>query len=259
MSTWIFLRGLTRESRHWGGFAETFRQEITDADVHTVDLPGNGLLHTRRSPLQVTEMVDSCRAQLLRQHTPPPYHVLAMSLGAMVTVAWAERYPDEICGCVLVNTSLRPFSPFYRRLRPASYFPLLHCLLPGSSAHDWESTILRLTSRKYEQSGEILNAWVDYRSEHPVSARNAFRQLLAAVRYRAPLAKPLPPILVLASQNDALVDPRCSRQIVQRWSTAFAEHPTAGHDLPLDDGCWVARQVRCWLQTSAARSSVTPR
>ena len=33
MSTWIFLRGLTRESRHWGNFPETFRSEVPAAQV----------------------------------------------------------------------------------------------------------------------------------------------------------------------------------------------------------------------------------
>ena len=77
-------------------------------------------------------------------------------------------------------------------------------------------------------------------------------QLVAAARYRAPLARPAPPLLILASEHDALVDHSCSRQLARHWTTAFAEHPTAGHDLPLDDGPWVARQVGHWLRTRSA-------
>ena len=134
MSTWIFLRGLTRESRHWGSFPETFRQAVPEADVHTIDLPGNGRLHRLKSPADVAEMAESCRAQLLASGIPPPYHVLAMSLGAMVTIAWAARHPEEIRGCVLINTSLRPFSPFHQRLKPGNYLPLIKPLLTGASA-----------------------------------------------------------------------------------------------------------------------------
>ena len=43
------------------------------------------------------------------------------------------------------------------------------------------------------------------------------------------------------------------RRLAAQWATAFAEHPTAGHDLPLDDGAWVARQVGDWLRTLAGR------
>ena len=35
-----------------------------------------------------------------------------MSLGAMVAVAWANAHPQELARCVLINASLRPFSPF---------------------------------------------------------------------------------------------------------------------------------------------------
>ena len=249
MSTWIFLRGLTRESRHWGPFAETFRSEVPAAQVFTPELPGNGTLNAETSPLHVEEMAESVRSRLLAQGIRPPYHLLAMSLGAMAAVAWADRHPDEIHGAVLINTSLRPFSPFYRRLRPGSYIRLLKLALPGACEHDWESTILDLTSRQSGYPAEVLKKWVAYRHEYPVSPRNALRQLFAAARYRAPSARPVPLMLILTSRHDALVDHSCSHQLARLWDTAFAEHPTAGHDLPLDDGLWVARQVGQWLQS----------
>lgn len=249
MSTWVFLRGLTRESRHWGSFPETFRQAVPEADVHAIDLPGNGRLHRQKSPADVAEMAESCRAQLLASGMPPPYHVLAMSLGAMVTIAWAARHPEEICACVLINTSLRPFSPFHQRLKPGNYLPLINPLLTAASAGDWERTILQLTSRHAAHPASVLKDWVAFRDEYPVSFSNACRQLLAAARYRAPLQQPPTPMLVLASTMDGLVDPRCSRGLATRWHTAFAEHPTAGHDIPLDDGPWVAEQVSRWLHT----------
>jgi hypothetical protein len=39
--------------------------------------------------------------------------------------------------------------------------------------------------------------------------------------------------------------------LVDRWKTSLAIHPDAGHDLPLDDAAWVARQVRDWLAAGA--------
>lgn len=248
MSTWIFLRGLSRESRHWGAFPETFRQALPDAEVYALDLPGNGRRHGQESPIEVAGMAEFCRAELTRLGLSPPYHVLALSLGAMAAVAWAHRHPEEIAACVLVNTSLRPFSPLYRRLRPGCYLPLIKLLLLGGSPQEWENTILRLTSRMVRRPQETVEAWVGYRRECPVSSRNAWRQLLAAARYRAPLARPACPVLVLASARDALVHPDCSRRLAAQWQTGFAEHPAAGHDLPLDDGAWLAREVGAWLR-----------
>ncbi|OHC64558.1 MAG: hydrolase [Rhodocyclales bacterium GWA2_65_20] len=247
MSTWIFLRGLTRESRHWGDFPAAFRGEIPAADIVALDLPGNGRLHRMRSPTSVAAMAEYCRAELLAQGIRPPYRLLAMSLGAMVAVAWATKHPEEIAGCVLINTSLRPFSPFYSRLRPGNYAALLGLALPGGNADATERTILRLTSKLAGQRTQIVAAWSAWRREHPVSHANALRQLLAASRYRAPARKPAVPMLILAGAADTLVDPRCSQQLARLWQTDFAEHPGAGHDIPLDDGAWVVRQVRDWL------------
>jgi len=79
-----------------------------------------------------------------------------------------------------------------------------------------------------------------------VSASNAMRQLLAAARFRAPEVAPPAPLLVLCSRGDRLVDPQCSIRLAAAWNARLAVHPTAGHDLPLDDGPWVAARVREW-------------
>jgi len=80
-----------------------------------------------------------------------------MSLGAMVAVAWAQSHPEEVAAQVLINTSMRRFSPLYQRLRPANYLPLLRLLLTGAALQDWERAILHMTSqvamRTYCQAG----------------------------------------------------------------------------------------------------------
>jgi pimeloyl-ACP methyl ester carboxylesterase len=247
VSTWILLRGLTREARHWGNFAEAFADEIPDAQLFAPDLPGNGTLNAQESPVRVEAMAEAIRSQLISQGIAPPYHLLAISLGAMVAVDWAARHPDEIHGAVLINTSLRPFSPFYRRLKPGNYLPLLKLAWPGGSDLNRERVILEMTSRHAEQTDELLSNWQAYRRDRPVAVGNALRQLIAALRYRAPLARPPAPLLILSSRNDTLVDSACSRQLAQRWDAPHAVHPSAGHDLPLDDGAWVALAVSRWL------------
>lgn len=245
MSTWIFLRGLMRERRHWGDFPHIFTNNIADAAIHLPELPGNGRLHRLTSPARIESMVE-CYRRALAAHAPP-YHLLALSMGAMVAVAWAEKYPAELAGCVLINTSLRPFSPFHQRLRWHVYSDLFRLACMNGNAAQRERLILRLTSSRGEGQAELLHAWTAYQREYPVSRRNALRQLAAAVRYRAPARKPPVPMLVLAGARDGLVDPRCSQRVATQWQTGFALHPEAGHDLPLDDGPWVAHQVRNWL------------
>ena len=251
MSTWILLRGLTRESRHWGNFVDTLQRELRGAAILALNLPGNGDMNHLPSFGEVEGMVSWCRRELSSRGLRPPYYLLGMSLGAMVAADWARAHADEVRGCVLINTSMRPFSRFYQRLRPANYPALLRLALLGGSDQAWETTILRITSNA-GPAATTLAAWTAWRRERPVTRANALRQLLAAWRYRAPARRPITPILVLGSARDALVDAQCSRDIAARWQADYAEHPTAGHDLPLDDGAWVARQVRAWLDAQPA-------
>jgi pimeloyl-ACP methyl ester carboxylesterase len=247
VSTWVFLRGLIRESRHWGDFPAVFGNHIAQADIVLLDLPGNGRLHRLSSPMRVEDMVECYREALAAKGLKPPYNTLALSLGGMIAVAWAERYPAELDRCVLINTSLRPFSPFYQRLKIQSYRDLAGLAIANGNAEKRERLIFGLTTRCRNNQEDIVDAWAAYRRECPVSGRNALRQLIAASRYRAPLKKPAVPMLVLTSSFDRLVDSRCSQRIASQWQTDLFMHPEAGHDLPMDDGPWVARQIRDWL------------
>lgn len=246
MNTWILLRGLMRETRHWGDFPARLQAALPHDRVLAIDLPGNGTLHHETSPLQVAEMVQCCRRQLAQRGLSGPYGLVALSLGGMVATAWADSQPGEISRAVLINTSMKPFSPFYRRLRPQNYPSLFWHGLQASHGRQFEQLLLRLTSSRADPT--VLPHWLAWRAQHPVSRSNALRQLLAAARFRAPLQKPSPPLLVLAGNADRLVDHRCSLALARGWQTALAVHPWAGHDLPLDDANWVAEQIGNWVK-----------
>ena len=248
MSTWILLRGLTREVRHWGGFPALLQAYFPRCQVVPMELPGNGQLNHQRSPYSIEAMAEFCDAEMLRRGLPGPHKVLAMSLGAMVAVEWAARRPQAFSALVVINTSLRPFSPFYQRLHPSAYPALLRLALPGCTAAQWEKTVLRLTSQHADQApANLLAQWLSYRLDRPVSHANALRQLWAAGRYRAPVAKPAVPMLILNSAQDRLVSPECSVKLARAWQCPLVQHPSAGHDLPLDDAVWVVRQISRWL------------
>ncbi|WP_300756910.1 alpha/beta hydrolase [Janthinobacterium sp.] len=247
MATWILLRGLMREQRHWGIFPAQLALALPNSTIITPDLPGNGQRHGMDSVTNVLEMVEFLRQDLQAQKLKPPYHVLALSLGGMVAVEWASRYPQEVVRCVLINTSMRPYNPFYQRLRWQNYPALLRQLLFGNPDSQ-EALILRLTSSRYRDGNPALLAdWRRFQQQYPVSQRNALRQLLSAARYRAPTSRPTMPVLIMAGAQDRLVDHRCSQQLARAWLADCLIHREAGHDLPLDQGDWVAQSVARWV------------
>jgi pimeloyl-ACP methyl ester carboxylesterase len=233
-----------RESRHWGEFPLQFQNAMDAKHVVPLDFPGNGSLHALKSLSSVEEMVDYARSHLKQLGYAPPYNLLGLSLGAMVAVAWSERYPEELEKMVLINTSLAPYNPFYLRLRPKNYTALTRLLYGSAAQH--ESLILSLTSTRSrtENMQAILEQWIAYATECPIKRSNILRQLKAALIFRAAPTRPSVHTLLLAGQQDQLVNVKCSLGLAQHWGCAIKLHPTAGHDLPLDDGVWVTQQVK---------------
>ena len=255
----VLIRGLTRESRHWGVFSNPngplARQlatlpQVAMPRIITVDLPGNGRFHAQRSPQSVPEMVELARAQLLADGHAPPYTLVAMSLGAMVATDWAQRYPSDAFRLILINTSLRSYAALHRRLRPASWLPLAIAALRWAKekhAERVEQVVHRLTCRRLDTRAADIAAWTEIRRSAPVSPGNAMRQLLAAARFHSAAEPPRCRTLLLSSAGDSLVHPQCSSAIASRWRAGHYQHPWAGHDLPHDDPKWVSARIAGWL------------
>jgi alpha-beta hydrolase superfamily lysophospholipase len=250
-NVWVLLRGLSRESGHWGVFPEHLLKEVRalqpGVKLHLLDLPGTGALRRQASPTQVSAIVDECRAELRRRGVNGPISGLGMSLGAAVLSDWANRYPGEIEAGVLINPSLRPFSELFRRPRPLNYLGLALLSLSRFSARLREERVLQLTTR-LTPSQAVIERWLELQRQHPLGVRNTARQLLASLRYRASRTRPAAPMLLLCSKADTLVDWRCSQAISRAWGAPLRLHTKAGHDLPLDDPQWVARAVADWLR-----------
>ncbi len=238
---WFFLRGLVRETGHWSGFLEKFAAAFPGVEVVGLDLPGNGQRFREASPVSISVMREKVRAEFLARKGANNY-LFALSLGAMVGLEWMHKHPD-FQGAVLLNTSLRGLCPLHERLRPANYGKILRAMRSKDIAAR-ERMILEMTSVSADRFASLVPAWTKIQEERPVSTRNALRQLLAALRFRPPQNKPSAPLLLLASAQDGLVNPRCSQRIAAHWQVPLQVHPTAGHDLTLDAGDWVVEQVR---------------
>lgn len=247
MTRWVLLRGLTRASSHWADFPEQLADR-TGWPCTALDLPGNGEQAHLPSPTRVADMVAFARQALLGRGLQPPYRVLAMSLGGMVATHWAQNHPAEVAGLVLVNTSMRPHNPLTHRLRPGRWPALAAIAWHWGQADAVESRVHRLTCQRTDTWARDVADWATVRERAPVHAANAWRQLLAATRFRAAPEPPQSPVLLLSSACDRLVNPACSSTVAAAWQATHRQHPWAGHDLPHDDPFWVCDAVAAWLK-----------
>lgn len=242
---WLLLRGLTREAGHWGRFPDELRAARGGGTVLTPDLPGAGTRYREASPASIDTLVRAVRADHLARHGPGPVKLLGLSLGGLVAAHWLLTWPEEVAAAVVVNSSTRALSPFWQRLRPAAW-PALAALaaMPGAwGSAAAEARILALSSATPGRHVAVLADWAALSRHQPVRRLNALRQLWAAARAGLPAGRPASPVLVVASHGDGLVDPRCSAALARHWGCPIAWHPSAGHDLALDDGPWLAATV----------------
>jgi len=261
-SHWILLRGLAREARHWNDFPEKLTRALEargeNARVDALDLPGTGRFSEMKSPLSIAEMTEFAREKFIeirrkqRERGEKPSEktrLIAVSMGGMIAADWMERWPDDFKECVLINTSFAGFSPVHHRLTPGAVKHIFGTLRQKTKVQQTLHELDLVTNTLEPEAREsIAKKWQTYFDERPFTIENFSRQLFAAARFRAPAEKPNTPVLVLYSEHDRMVSPECSKEIIRRWKASSEAHPTAGHDLTLDDAQWVIEKTLAWQE-----------
>lgn len=239
----VLLRGLAREQGHWGDFPAQLEQTL-QRPVLLQDLPGMGDYHQLESPASLSGLADWLLPVLRRRHAGP-WHLLAMSLGAMLALELAVRARSEVASLALLNTSAGQLTPFYQRLRWQQYPAVLAAMLAPLRLR--EQLILQMTSQRADVRTRQLPLAVQIARQRPVQRRNVLRQLWAASQFR-PAQKPQCPLLLLCGADDKLVDPACSAALAACWQLPLAVAPAAGHDLVLDAPDWLLAKLQAFYQ-----------
>jgi pimeloyl-ACP methyl ester carboxylesterase len=248
---WLLLRGLAREKRHWHQFSRSFAVRAGDARVHFLDVAGAG---TERSRLPLPSVPWLARdiAQRLADRWGPAlegavptrrWSAIGLSLGGMVALELCRQLPRHFKRAVVINASSR-LTGAASRFRPAAAFAL------GRAARDAdlvrrEERILALTSRLplAERSRHALLA-AGFARQAPMTPASVCAQLLAAARFRPPPRREVDArLLFVCSRGDALVNPECTRDLADFYASPVDEHPSAGHDLALDDPEWLCERI----------------
>lgn len=244
--TWLLIRGLAHEQEHWGKFREMLQKKYPDDEIFGVDLPGVGVYHKETAPIGLKETLNIVRNNTLGE-IRPPYYIISMSFGSMIAIEWAKSHPSDITGIVVMNTSIGKYSHFYNRLQSKTWRSFLKRVTTTDPA-EIEKIILSITSSKTEGLDEVVQERVEIHRKRPVTIENILRQLVAAAIYRSDGEPPSVPTLILAGKGDRLCDPSCSKKISNEWNLPLRVHPTAGHDLTLDEPEWVLEEISKWVQ-----------
>lgn len=243
----ILLRGLAREAAHWLEFPELLRKATENTcQLHLIDFPGCGKYCKQPALRSIAAMTDHARAEIASisaMTSGENVFIVGISMGGMVALDWAQRFSQEVCGLILINSSSGD-QPVWWRLRPRAWLiMLLAFLLPRRQR---EALVLRTVSNDSARYPKRLQQWLAIQQQRPVTRRAIFTMLRAAAQFQPQPACAVNG-LVLASSNDRMVSVRASESLAEYFNWPLKHHPHAGHDLPTDDGQWVVNEITQWI------------
>ncbi len=215
----------------------------TGGEVLRLDLPGVGTERDRPAPTSIAETVADLRARFLASRGPGPWGLFAPSLGGMIALHWAEFYPEDFARVAVCNTSAKDLAGLFERFSFEALGTVAKSLWAGEGEAR-QAHILALVSNTVHGQSHAA-AFASFAQDAPIGPAVMSRQLFAASKARAPARLELP-LLVLCSEADRLCAPKASRVLAERLGAPLRVHPTAGHDLPLDDPDWVIDQLADW-------------
>ncbi len=243
----VGIRGLVRGNFHWLAFPESLKKVVPEVTFLPLEMAGNGHRSNELSHMNPEAVIQDFRQQLQAwKGSHPEYHsaqitVLAISLGGMLALKWAELYPNEIDQLIVVNSSLNQCSPFYKRLIPKNYFRIFKTLGFGSIAEK-EALILDVTSNSQSLQKSHLLKYIEFSTQNKIRSVNFIRQLILASRIKIINPLRLSPVFIY-SENDGLVSCDCSKALAQKFNGSLHVNSIAGHDLSFDQPDWLAQKI----------------
>ncbi|CAK0758522.1 Pimeloyl-(acyl-carrier protein) methyl ester esterase [Gammaproteobacteria bacterium] len=194
----VLLHGWGFHGGVWDELAETLAG--WGRRVHVVDLPGHG-----HSPVPVTPLEVDGLAEAVRATVPVGAAWVGWSLGGMVALAAAIRYPDEVSALVLIGAS-----PCFVRGPdwPAAVAPELLSEFGRGLTEDWRATLQRfLALQARAVAGQIVRCLRTSMFALPPNpaALAAGLTVLQETDLRSRLSAVICPTLVLLGERDTLV------------------------------------------------------
>jgi pimeloyl-ACP methyl ester carboxylesterase len=240
--TWILLRGLGRESGHWGPFVPALAAALPEARIVTLDLPGTGSRLQERAPRTIGENVERLReAPELREARGSPTFLFGLSFGGMVAMDWGARHGEELAGIIVAASSSSDVAPLWKRFSPGGFYGLVLGLIDPDPRRR-HGRMADLILNRDDVRAEAVRLWVQIERTRPITRDTLRAQMLAAGAWRAPSAISRP-LRFLVGANDRLVHPDCSRRLARRYGAPLSTHREAGHDLTTDATGWAVEEV----------------
>ena len=241
-ANFYLLRGLGRDSRHWGSFIQQLESQSYCHKAIGMDLPGTGRFNELSSPLTIKQTAEFVATQIETDEHEPKV-LVAVSLGAMVGLELLKIRPQMFQKAFVMNSSFKNLSPIKHRLQLAGMKQLVKILSFKNDPEKSEYEVLKMVSANKERWQEVSQEWAKLATEKRIKPQNFARQLAAAALYKLYPEPPETPVIILNGGKDKMVHPDCSQALADYWEAPLYTNLKAGHDICIDDPEWVLERI----------------
>jgi 3-oxoadipate enol-lactonase len=224
----VFLNGTTQTTLYWGGLIPIFSRHF---GLLCYDARAQGQSDLGHKPISLSLHVSDLRA-LLRELSIDRAHMVGISHGAWVALAFTAEFPEIVDHLVLCSLSAKTNDRSRTIVR--SWLEILR--LSGLKAMAWAALPIVFGNTFLNQHQKIFDKIVD-----AVVLRNRKKslitQLAAVLEYPTPASicqKLSHPVLVVSGTEDPIVDPGDVRQLANLYNARHEEIPEVGHSIPAE-------------------------
>jgi len=235
------LNGTTQTTLYWGSLVPVFSKRF---GLLCYDARGQGQSDLGNKPISLKLHVSDLK-DLLAYLAVDTAHLVGISHGAWVALAFSAEYPEMVDHLVLCSLSAKTNDRSRTIIR--SWLEILR--LSGLEAMAWAALPTVFGNDFLNQHQKILDKIVD-----AVVLRNSRRSLIAqleaVLRYPAPdgMTKNLnQPALVMSGAEDPIIDPADVRQLADLCNARHEELSGIGHSIPAEAPQAFARLVMEFL------------
>ena len=224
----IFLNGTTQTTLYWGGLVPAFSKRF---GLICYDARAQGQSDLGNKPISLKLHVSDLK-DLLEYLTVDKAHLVGISHGAWVALAFSAEFPEMVDHLVLCSLSAKTNDRSRTIIR--SWLEILR--LSGLEAMAWATLPYVFGNRFLNQHEKILDkivAAVVLRN----SRRSLMAQLEAVLQYPAPgsMAENLnQTALVISGAEDPIIDPGDVRQLADLCMARHEELSGIGHSIPAE-------------------------
>lgn len=228
----LILRGLGRSSRYWMGFDQDLAQYF---NVITVDFRSIGRSTAKfRWGDSITSLADDLYV-LMRHLNLESWHVFGLSLGGMVSMEFASKYPEHCRSLFVANSSSGDYLGM--RVSPVALIKVGVAALKGQ-IHEELIRLVTTPMISTNQGGDISKEWAEIRQEEGFPLTTIGKQLLAASRFRikGKINPHKVPLMFLVGSQDNFVPPYNTRRLHQVVpGSQFKKIRSVGHEISIGD------------------------